>query len=79
MAIKKKTRVRRERILAEGSSEMLTVHRFMGDVSASLSRKVLRYLKVRSGDKLQVVARNGAIEISPILSVEEEIEKYLSQ
>jgi hypothetical protein len=69
----------RERILAEGNSEMLTVHTFMGDVSATLSRKVLRYLKVRSGDKLQIVARNGVVEVSPILSVEEEIKNYVSQ
>lgn len=75
---KRRVRVTRERILGEGSSETLTVHRLMGDVSASLSRKVLRYLKVRSGDKLQVIARGGVIEISPVLSVEQEIEKYLS-
>ncbi len=74
---KRRTKVTRERILGEGGSETLTVHRFMGDVSATLTRKVLRYLKVRHGDKLQVLARNGAIEISPILSAEQEIEKYL--
>lgn len=78
MATKRRARVTRERILAEGGSETLTVHRFMGDVSATLSRKVLRYLKVRSGDKLQIIARNGAIEISPILTAEQEIEKYLA-
>lgn len=74
---KRRTKVTRERALGEGGSETLTVHRFMGDVSATLPRKVLRYLKVRQGDKLQVLARNGAIEISPVLSAEQEIEKYL--
>jgi hypothetical protein len=78
MATKRRMRKPRERILAEGNSEMLTVHTFMGDVSATLSRKVLRYLKVRSGDKLQIVARNGVVEVSPILSVEEEIKNYVS-
>lgn len=79
MATKRRTRKPRERVLAEGSTEMLTVHTFMGDVSATLSRKVLRYLKVRTGDKLQVVAHNGIIELSPILSVEEEIKNYIAQ
>lgn len=78
MANKRRTRVVRERILGEGGSETLTVRKFMNDVGATLSRKALRYLKVRSGDKLQLVARNGVIEISPILSTEQEIEKYLS-
>lgn len=76
---KRRTRQTRQRVLGEGGSETLTVQRFMGDVSATLSRKVLRYLKVRSGDKLQIVARGGVVEISPILSVEQEIEKYLAQ
>ena len=79
MATKKKKKVARERILPEGGSETLTVHRFMGDISATLSRKVLRYLKVRTGDKLNVIARNGVIEIAPVLTAEQEIEMYLSQ
>lgn len=73
-----KKKVRRVRILPEGGSEMIVVNRFMGDVSATLSRKVLRYLKVRTGDRLQVNARNGVIEIAPLLTAEQEIEKYLS-
>ena len=78
MATKRRKRVARERILGEGGSETLTVHRLMGDVSATIPRKVLRYLKVRTGDKLQVIARHGVIEISSILTVDQEIEKYLS-
>ena len=76
--VKKKIVRARERILSEGGSETLTVRRFMGDVSASLSRKILRYLKVSPGDKLQILAHNGVIEVSPVLSVKEEIEKYIS-
>ena len=78
MATKRRVRRPRERVLGEGASETLAVHTLMGDVSATLSRKVLRYLKVRTGDKLQLVARNGIIEVSPILTVEEEISNYLS-
>ena len=80
MATKKKKVVRsRERSLGEGDSDTLVVRRFMGDISASLKRKVLRYLKVSPGDKLQVLARGGVIEISPILSIQEEIGKYIAQ
>jgi len=78
MATKRRIRKTRERVLSEGGSETLSVHSVMGDISASLSRKVLRYLKVRPGDRLQVVARNGVIEISPLLSVDDEIKQYLS-
>jgi hypothetical protein len=78
MATKRRKAKPRVRTLGEGSNELLTVHTFMGDVSATLSRKALRYLKVRTGDKLQIVARNGVIEVSPILSVEDEIKQYIS-
>ncbi len=78
MATKRQKRKPRERILPEGGSETLTVQRIMGDLGANISRKALRYLKVRPGDKLQVNARNGVIEISPILTAEQEIEKFLS-
>lgn len=74
----KKRRQARTRSLTEGNSATLVVRRAMGDVGVNLSRKILRYLKVRPGDKLQVAARCGAIEITPILSVEEEISKYIS-
>jgi hypothetical protein len=76
--IKKKLRRTRSRSLTEGNSETLSVRRAMGDVSVNLSRRVLRYLKVRPGDKLQIAARCGSIEITPLLSVEEEIDKYIS-
>ena len=82
MATKQKTKRRtRERALAEGGSVLLNVHtqsRVNREVNALLPKAALRYLKVRSGDKLQLIAHDGIVEISPILSIQEEIEKYIA-
>ena len=66
----KKKRRPRERALAEGGSDLLRIHRLNGDISATIPRKALRYLKVASGDKLQITARNGVIEIAPVVSIQ---------
>jgi len=69
----------RKRILREGTQETLTVRRFMGDISASLPRNALRYLKVSVGDKLKMTVRNGRIEVTSIPTLAQEIDKYVSQ
>lgn len=64
--------------LLEGSSQAVGVRSFMGDVALNVPRKALRYLGVRPGDRLQVSVRRGVIEIAPVLSIEDEIKKFIS-
>ena len=75
---KKRLKKQRDRFLVEGASQTLDVRSLMGDISASLPSEVLRYLKAKPGDKLIIVARNGAVEITPSLTIQEEIEKFVS-
>ena len=75
---KKSKKKRRTRTIRDGDSESLTVRRFSGDVSCPLSRKMLRYLGVKPGDKLNIVARGGSLEVAPVMSIREEIDQYLS-
>ena len=75
----KKLKIRRSRrTFLEGDVEQITIRRAMASVAASLPRKVLRYLKASEGDKLNITAHNGVIEIAPIFSIEEEIDNYVS-
>ena len=81
MATKRTKRKPRERALAEGGSVVINVttgNRRYSEGTSILPKKALRYLKVRSGDKLQLIAHNGIIEVAPVLSIKEEIEKYLA-
>lgn len=76
--MKRQVKKKHVRALVEGSSQSLNVLRDTRGIRAALPSQVLKYLKAKPGDKLAVVARNGAIEITPMLSISEEIEKYLS-
>lgn len=78
MTKKRQARKVKKHTLVEGGSDSLTVHRFNNGIRAIISRKVLRYLKVKPGDKIHVVARDGVIELCPVISVEDEIARYVS-
>lgn len=64
--------------LPEGSSQAVGVRSFMGDVALNVPRKALRYLGVKPGDRLQVIVRHGIIEIAPMVTIEDEIKKFIS-
>lgn len=74
----KKSKKSRPTKFQEGASQAVGVRSFMGDVALNIPRKALRYLDVKPGDKLQLVARKGTLEISPMLTIEDEIKKFIS-
>jgi len=76
--MKRQAKKKRTRALVEGASQSLDVLSLKGDIIAALSSEVLHYLKAKPGDKLILVARNGAVEITPMLTIQEEIEKFVS-
>ena len=78
MTKKKSRKKRKSRILSEGDVESLTVRRFMGDVSCSLSRKMLRYLKVKPGDRLSIIAKSEGLEVVRKLNIRDEVDQYLA-
>ncbi len=73
---KKKAVKRRSHAMREGGRETLTVRTVMRDISASFTRKALRYLKVNEGDRLKVVAVDGQLIVSPVLQIDREIDSY---
>lgn len=78
MAKVKKRKRKRKTSLTEGEAGKLRVRDSNGAAGAALPRKVLRYLNAKVGDRLNIIAHNGVVEISPILSIKDEIEQFVS-
>jgi len=75
MKTKKK---RRLRVVNDGDTIELTVRRTSNGIVANLPRKILRYMHLGAGDKVYVTARDGTLAVRPSMSLEEEINNYVS-
>ena len=73
-----KTKKRKVTVVTDGDTIEVTVRKMPNGIMASLPRKVLRYLHANEGDKLKLRIRNGGVEIQPVVSLEEEIDSYVS-
>lgn len=63
----------------DGEIGKLPIRTYRGVMTALLPRKVLRYLRAKPGDKIKIIARDGIIELRPVLDVAQEIEAYISK